>query len=113
MDRNLRKTFVLAYPSYLIYRDIGNFVAELEKLSLKITEMRCMNVSEDFARKHLVKIGLIAAERLAPEIWIQYITYGPVVAMIVEGDKNSVKQYIELVSKQQLLVSKQQPQFSR
>ncbi|KAI3882291.1 hypothetical protein MKW92_019287 [Papaver armeniacum] len=102
IDQKLRKTFVLAYPSYFIYGGIGDFVTKLEKLGLKITEMRCMNVSEDFARKHLVNIERVSDENLAPDKWVRNISCSPVVAMIVEGDNNSVNEVIELTSKQQL-----------
>ncbi|KAI3968057.1 hypothetical protein MKW92_041899 [Papaver armeniacum] len=102
IDQKLRKTLVLAYPSYFIYGGIGDFVTKLEKLGLKITEMRCMNVSEDFARKHLVNIKRVSDENLAPDKWVRNISCSPVVAMIVEGDNNSVNEVIELTSKQQL-----------
>ncbi|KAI3872222.1 hypothetical protein MKW98_011714 [Papaver atlanticum] len=106
IDQKLRKTFALAYPSYFIYRGIGNFVTELEKLGLKITEMRCMNVSEDFARKHLVNIKRVSDENLPPEKWVRNISCNPCVAMIVEGDNSSVNEVTELISKQQLSSTK-------
>ncbi|XP_026410241.1 uncharacterized protein LOC113305418 [Papaver somniferum] len=74
--------------------------------------MRCMNVSEDFARKHLVNIKCVSDENLAPDKWVRYISCNPIVAMIVEGDNNSVNEFIELTSKQQVSSTKKSSSLS-
>ncbi|RZC51102.1 hypothetical protein C5167_019528 [Papaver somniferum] len=101
-----QKTFVLAYPWLFRQRSMGVLVSEFEKLKLNITEMRCMVVTPDFARKHLVNIkwdpeAFSESIPLPFASWIDCIAHGPVTAMIVEGD-DAVQKVRELSKKQQL-----------
>ncbi|KAI3872942.1 hypothetical protein MKW92_002846 [Papaver armeniacum] len=102
IDQDLEKTFVLAYPIYSHYQCLGRLMTQFEKPGLKITEMRCMNVGEGFAREHFRNIGQKIEKKpldfADPRFsgWIEYITSGHVVAMIVEGI-NSVKRVDELL----------------
>ncbi|KAI3874382.1 hypothetical protein MKX03_025854 [Papaver bracteatum] len=98
IDQDLEKTFVLAYPIYSHY--LGRLLTQYEKPGLKITEMRCMNVGEGFAREHFRNIGQ-KIEKIPSDFadsrfscWIEYVTSGPVVAMIAEAI-NSVKRVDE------------------
>ncbi|RZC44968.1 hypothetical protein C5167_037917 [Papaver somniferum] len=102
IDQKLEKTFVLAYPIYFHHSCFGRLLAQFEEPGLKITEMRCMNVGEGFALEHFCNID----QKLEQKTdfvdrrfrgWIEYITSGPVVAMIVEGD-NSVDRVDELMT---------------
>ncbi|KAI3921259.1 hypothetical protein MKW92_039629 [Papaver armeniacum] len=104
IDKKMEKTFVLAYPCFYYHNCIGNLVAQFEELAgLKITEMRCMNVSEDFAREHLNNINwnpeAFDAD-LPSGSWVGYLTSNAVVAMIIEGD-NSVQKVSQLTSKKE------------
>ncbi|KAI3849983.1 hypothetical protein MKX03_035962 [Papaver bracteatum] len=79
-DHKLEKTFVLAYPCFSYNSCIGNM-------------MRCMNMSEDFAREHLnnIKWNPDAFDRDLPSgNWVGYLSSKPVVAMIMQGD-NSIE----------------------
>ncbi|KAI3884207.1 hypothetical protein MKX03_018729 [Papaver bracteatum] len=103
-EQKLEKTFVLAYPCFFCYHCIGDLVAQFEKLAgLKIREMRCMNVSEDFAQEHLnnIKWNPDAFDRYLPSgNWVGYLRSKPVVAMIMQGD-NSIEKVSKLTSKKE------------
>ncbi|KAI3855336.1 hypothetical protein MKW92_026094 [Papaver armeniacum] len=95
------KTFVLAYPVYFKYRLFGDLVSGFEKSGFKITEMRCMNVSKEFAEKHLENIKqdpLDFDPNPSFMNWIDYIASAPVLAMIVEGDNSVFDKVFELTS---------------
>ncbi|KAI3869855.1 hypothetical protein MKW92_026264 [Papaver armeniacum] len=106
-DQKLGKIFVLAYPSFFHYHCIGDFVAKLEAFGLRIKDMRCMHVTEDFARKHLVNINRISDDddksRPLGEL-LNYITSDPVVALITEGNNNSFNKVFKLTSEKGLPV---------
>ncbi|RZC50446.1 hypothetical protein C5167_018875 [Papaver somniferum] len=68
--------------------------------------MRCMVVTPEFAREHLVNIkwdpeAFSESIPLPFASWIDCIACGPVTAMIVEGD-DAVQKVLELSKKQQL-----------
>ncbi|KAI3941562.1 hypothetical protein MKW92_029103 [Papaver armeniacum] len=90
IDKRMEKTFVLAYPCFYYYNCIGNL-------------MRCMNVSEDFAREHLNNINW-NPEAFYADVpsgsLVGFLTSNPVVAMIIEGD-NSVQKVSQLTSKKE------------
>lgn len=67
----------------------GVLVSEFEKLDLNITEMRCMEVTRDFAHEHVVNIGW-DPEAFFEDIPIPFgscvdcIAFGHIGAMILE-----------------------------
>ena len=65
---------------------IGEIISRLERKGLKIVAMKMLSVSKDLAERHY------AEHREKPffQSLVDYITSGPVVAMVVEG-KNAVK----------------------
>ncbi|MCL7050987.1 hypothetical protein MKW94_030507 [Papaver nudicaule] len=88
----VQKTFVLAYPCHHIQQSVGAIVTE------------CMDVSENFARKHLINIGWDADadvdawdDAIPSGKWDYYLTSRPVTAMIVEG-KGCFRQVKKLIS---------------
>ncbi|KAI3852641.1 hypothetical protein MKW92_018914 [Papaver armeniacum] len=94
---HLQKTFVLAYPIHFNNRSVGFIVSEFEKLELKIIEMSCMEVTKDFALKHVFNIEWDPKDGN----WVDNIASDPVVAMVVEGDE-CMSKFNELISKKQL-----------
>ncbi|KAI3841923.1 hypothetical protein MKX03_008511 [Papaver bracteatum] len=90
-DQKLEKTFVLAYPCFFYYHCIRDL-------------MRCMNVSEDFAREDFNNINKWNPDAFNGDIpsgsWVGFLTFNPVFVMIVEGD-NSVEEVSKLTSKKE------------
>ncbi|MCL7041952.1 hypothetical protein MKW94_012761 [Papaver nudicaule] len=98
----VEKTFVLAHPEHHMWRSVGNIVTEFEIMNLNVTELRCMNVSKDFARQHLANIGWGADaqdDAIPFGHWDYHLTSRPVTAMIVEG-KGCFRQVKKLISQQ-------------
>ena len=82
----MERTFVMIKPDAVQRGLIGEIISRLERKGLKIVAMKMLNVSKDLAERHY------AEHREKPffQSLVDYITSGPVVAMVVEG-KNAVK----------------------
>ncbi len=82
----MERTFVMIKPDGVQRGLIGEIISRLERKGLKIVAMKMLNVSKDLAERHY------AEHREKPffQSLVDYITSGPVVAMVVEG-KNAVK----------------------
>ncbi len=77
----MERTFVILKPDAVQRGLVGEIVARFERRGLKIVGMKFMAVSEELARRHYaVHQGKPFFSGL-----IQYITSGPVVAMVLEG----------------------------
>jgi len=61
---------------------MGEVIARIEKKGFKIADMKMMNLSEEILREHYAHI---ADKPFFPSI-LEYMTSGPVVGMIVEGE---------------------------
>lgn len=78
MDR----TFVAIKPDAVQRGLIGEIIQRFEKKGYKIIGLKLMQISEDLAKKHYAEHeGKPFFERL-----VKFITSGPVVAMVIEGD---------------------------
>lgn len=76
------KTLVLIKPDGIMKRLTGEILSRFERKGLKIAAIKMLNVSIDIAEKHYsVHKGKPFYGSL-----IEYITSGPVVAMVLEGD---------------------------
>jgi nucleoside-diphosphate kinase len=77
----MERTFVIIKPDGVQRGLIGEIVARFERRGLKIVGMKFMQVSESLARQHY------AAHEGKPFFpgLIEYITSGPVVALVLEG----------------------------
>lgn len=82
----MERTFVMIKPDAVQRGLIGEIISRLERKGLKIAAMKMLNVDKDLAERHY------AEHREKPffQSLVDYITSGPVVAMVVEG-KNAVK----------------------
>ncbi len=82
----MERTFVMIKPDAVQRGLIGEIISRLERKGLKIVAMKMLNVDRDLAERHY------AEHRDKPffQSLVDYITSGPVVAMVVEG-KNAVK----------------------
>ncbi len=77
----MERTFVILKPDAVQRGLIGEIISRFERRGLKIVGMKFMQVDETLARKHYaVHEGKPFFNGL-----IEYITSGPVVAMVLEG----------------------------
>jgi nucleoside-diphosphate kinase len=79
----LEKTFVMLKPSTVARAMIGKVISRIEDKGLKIVAMKLTAVTQEKAAK------LYAIHEGKPfyEALVQFITSGPIVAMVIEGDE--------------------------
>lgn len=78
----MQRTFVMVKPDGVQRRLVGRVIARFEQAGINIAAMKFMSVSRDLAEQHYaVHQGKPFYEGL-----IEYITSGPVVAMVLQGD---------------------------
>jgi nucleoside-diphosphate kinase len=77
-----QRTLVLLKPDAVNRRLMGEIISRFERKGLKIVAMKMLHVSREMASEHY------AVHRGKPfyDSLIEYITSGPVVAMVLEGD---------------------------
>jgi nucleoside-diphosphate kinase len=78
MDR----TLILVKPDAFARGLTGEIVARFERKGLKIVEIRAMTVTRELAERHYAE----HAERPFFGELVDFITSGPLVAMVLEGD---------------------------
>ena len=77
----MERTFVMLKPDAVQRGLIGEIIQRFERRGLKIVAMKMVHLTPQFAHKHYeVHVGKPFFEGL-----IQYITSGPVVALMLEG----------------------------
>lgn len=82
----MEKTYIMLKPDCLKRGLMGEVISRIEHKNYKITNAKMMMLDEKILREHYAHI---ADKPFFPEI-LTYMTSGPVLAMIVEGD-NAVK----------------------
>ncbi len=88
----MERTFVMIKPDGVQRRLIGKILQRFEEAGLKIVAMKFLKVSHELAEKHYeVHKGKPFYESL-----IKYITSGPVVAMVIEG-QNAIERVRKMV----------------
>jgi nucleoside-diphosphate kinase len=81
----MERTLVFLKPDAVSRRLVGEIIGRLERKGFSILALKMTRLSEEFARKHYaVHEGKDFFEPL-----VQYVTSGPIVAMVLEG-KNAV-----------------------
>ena len=79
----MQRTLVLLKPDAIQRSLVGELISRLETRGLKLVGMKMMRVDEELARRHYdAHVGKPFFEGL-----IQFITSGPIVAMVVEGER--------------------------
>lgn len=76
------RCFTMLKPGVLNRRLVGEVISRLEKKGLKLIGLKLMNISAELAAKHY-------AEHKGKAFYdplVDYITSGPVVAMVWQGD---------------------------
>lgn len=77
----MERTFVMLKPDAVQRGLVGEIIQRFERRGLKIVAIKMLRLSEEFAHRHYeVHVGKPFFSGL-----IQYITSGPVVAMVLEG----------------------------
>ena len=82
MENAMERTFTALKPDAVKRGLMGKIIERFEQKGYKIVAMKMMNVSKELAAKHY-------EEHLGKPFYndlINYITSGPVVAMVVEGE---------------------------
>ena len=88
----MERTFVMVKPDGVHRGFIGEIISRLERKGLKIVGMKMIKISTELAKEHY-------AEHKGKPFFnnlVDFITSGPVVAMVVEG-KNAIKVVRNLV----------------
>ncbi len=90
----MERTFVMVKPDGVQRGFIGEIVSRIERKGLKIVGMKMLSIDEGVAERHY------AEHREKPffRSLVDYITSGPVVAMVVEG-RDAVSVVRRLVGK--------------
>ena len=78
----MQQTLVLLKPDAVERKLVGEIISRLEKRGLKIVAMKMMRVDDGLAKRHYaIHEGKPFFEEL-----VQFITSGPIVAAIFEGE---------------------------
>ena len=82
----IEKNYIFLKPDCIKRGLMGEVISRIEKKGYKITDAKMLNLDEKILREHYAHI---ADKPFFQEI-VSYMTSGPVLAMIVEGE-NAVK----------------------
>jgi len=78
----LQRTFIMVKPDGVQRRLVGEVIRRIEAKGYEIKEMKLFTIDEETAREHY---GEHAEKPFFGEL-VSFITSGPVVAMMVEGE---------------------------
>ena len=90
----MEKTFVMIKPDGVQRNLIGKIISRFEEKGLKIAALKLMRLDEKTAREHYKEH---VNKPFFPGL-LEYITSGPVVAMVLEG-KNAVDEVRKMMGK--------------
>ena len=76
------KTLVLLKPDCIRRGLAGEVISRIEKKNYRIADAKMMHLDEDILKEHYAHI---ASKPFFPEV-VKYMTSGPVLAMIIEGE---------------------------
>jgi len=82
----MQKTFVLVKPDGVQKNLIGEVIARFERRGLKIVGLKMIKITEEQAKKHYAE----HSEKPFFGELVEFITSGPVAAMVVSGE-NAIK----------------------
>ena len=78
----MERCFTLLKPGVVNRRIVGEVITRLERKGLQLIGLKMMNVSEELAASHYAEhVGKSFYQEL-----VDYITSGPVIAMVWQGD---------------------------
>ena len=79
----MEKTLIILKPDTVKRKLVGEIISRIERKDFTITQLKMMNISRETAKIHYAHV----ANEPFFETMIDFITSGPVVTMIVEGDR--------------------------
>lgn len=82
----MERTYIMLKPDCVRRGLMGEVIARIERKGFAITEVKMMQLDEAILREHYAHL---TEKPFFPEL-VEYMTFGPVLGMIVEGD-NVVK----------------------
>lgn len=82
----IEKTYIMLKPDCVKRGLMGEVISRIERKGYRIIDCKMLNLDEPILREHYAHI---ADRPFFPDI-VEYMTSGPVLAMIVEGE-NAVK----------------------
>ena len=77
------RTLIIIKPDGLQRRLVGEIIARFEKKGLKIVAAKLMKITPELAKKHYA----VHKEKDFFERVVKYISSGPVLVMVLEGEK--------------------------
>ncbi len=77
----MERTYIMLKPDALKRGVAGEIISRIERKGYKIAEAKTMQLGEEILKEHYAHI---ADKPFFPEL-VEYMTSGPVLAMIVEG----------------------------
>ena len=83
---SIEKTYIMLKPDCVKRGLIGEVISRIERKGYKIVDAKMMNLDEAILKEHYAHL---ADKPFFPNI-VEYMTSGPVLGMIVEGE-NAVK----------------------
>ena len=78
----MERTYIMLKPDAIRRNLMGEIIGRIEKKGYKIVDMKMFTLNEQILREHYAHI---VDKPFFPEV-VAYMTSGPVVGMIVEGD---------------------------
>ena len=78
----MERTYIMLKPDALKRKLAGEIISRIEKKGFNITDMKMINLNEEILKEHYAHL---VEKPFFPEL-VEYMTSGPVLAMIVEGD---------------------------
>ncbi len=78
----MERCFVMLKPGTVNRRIVGEVIARLERKGLRLVGVKMLNVSQKLAQDHYIE----HKKRSFYDNLIQYITSGPVIAMVWQAD---------------------------
>ena len=78
----MERTYIMLKPDALKRCLVGEIISRIEKKGFKITSMKMFSLTEEILKEHYAHI---ADKPFFGEI-VKFMTSGPVIGMIVEGD---------------------------
>ena len=81
----IERTLILVKPDGVARSLVGEIISRFEKAGLKIAGMKFVHIDKEFAKRHYTE-DIAARRGEHVRNWlIEYITEGPVAAMVLEG----------------------------
>ena len=78
----MEKSFVMMKPDAVARRLMGKILTRFEEKGLQLKAIKLMTISEDLAKEHYGE----HSEKPFFNDLVEYITSGPVLAMVIEGE---------------------------